>query len=449
MFKSRMSYIQLISFHVLLGLIIYYFPFLAKIYAYSIVLFGFYYVIKTQNKNNEVLYVAAYIVGVEVFLRMTKSSPNYEFSKYLVTIFMLLGMYYRGLSKNAIAYWIFLILLIPGIIIATQTFSLNYPNIRKSIIFNISGPVCLGVCSLYCYFRKISINQLNTILLFVGLPIISTAIYIFFYTPNLKETIVNTSSNSATSGGFGPNQVSTLLGLGMFIFFSRVIFESKSIFIFFVNSIIFLALGYRGLLTFSRGGLLTGLVMIIILFLITYLHTVGKTKVKMLYLLGASLVAALIVWTYSINQTGGLIAKRYQNKDAMGRDKESNFSGREKIAGEEVDMFLANPFLGVGVARSTDIRSEGTGGLIASHDEITRLMAEHGSLGILALLILVFTPLFLYLDNKQHLYLFSFLIFWFFTINHAAMRTASPAFIYALSLLKISFNEEKASIHRK
>lgn len=449
MFQSKLSYIQLITFHVLLGLVIYYIPFLAKIYAYLIVLVGFYYVIKTQNKNNEVLYVAAYIVGIEVFLRMTKSSPNYEFSKYVVLTFMLVGMYFKGLSKSAIPYWIFLILLIPGIIVATQTFSLTYPSVRKSIAFNMSGPLCLGISSLYCYRRKITISQLNTILLFIGLPIVSTTVYIIFFTPVLKDVLINTSSNSATSGGFGPNQVATLLGLGMFVFFSRVIFESKSFLILGINSIIFLIIGYRGLLTFSRGGLLTGLAMIIALFFITYLYSVGRTKLKMLYLLGFSLLASLFVWIFTINQTDGLIEKRYQNKDALGRVKESAFSGREKIASEEIDMFLENPFLGVGVARATDIRSEGTGDLMASHDEITRMLAEHGSLGILALLILVFTPMILYLDNKQHLYIFSFLIFWFFTINHAAMRTASPAFIYALSLLKISFNDEKTTIHRK
>jgi hypothetical protein len=35
--------------------------------------------------------------------------------------------------------------------------------------------------------------------------------------------------------------------------------------------------------------------------------------------------------------------------------------------------------------------------------------------------------------------MFPFLLFWFLTINHAAMRIAAPAFIYALSLLKVHF----------
>ena len=69
------------------------------------------------------------------------------------------------------------------------------------------------------------------------------------------------------------------------------------------------------------------------------------------------------------------------------------------------------------------------------------MLAEHGSLGIICLLILFITPIILYLDNKEHIYMFCFLTFWLLTINHAAMRTAAPAFIYALTLLKVKFYE--------
>ena len=62
------------------------------------------------------------------------------------------------------------------------------------------------------------------------------------------------------------------------------------------------------------------------------------------------------------------------------------------------------------------------------------------------LLILILTPIILGFNNKQHIYLYSFLFFWFLTINHAAMRIAAPGFIYALSLLKVSFEDD--TIHR-
>jgi hypothetical protein len=39
------------------------------------------------------------------------------------------------------------------------------------------------------------------------------------------------------------------------------------------------------------------------------------------------------------------------------------------------------------------------------------------------------------------MYLLCLLAFWFLTFNHAAMRTAAPAFVYSLSLLNVFLDE--------
>ena len=143
-------------------------------------------------------------------------------------------------------------------------------------------------------------------------------------------------------------------------------------------------------------------------------------------------------WVYISFETGGLIDKRYANKDAAGRVKETQFTGREEVAENEINTFLKNPIFGVGVGKGVEVREAETGNGTLSHDEITRMLAEHGSFGILGLLILFFTPLFLYLENKFNMYLLCCLAFWFLTINHAAMRTAAPAFVYSLSLLNVN-----------
>jgi hypothetical protein len=114
----------------------------------------------------------------------------------------------------------------------------------------------------------------------------------------------------------------------------------------------------------------------------------------------------------------------------------------------EINSFLNNPIFGVGVGKGVEIRLEETGNGTLSHDEITRMLAEHGSLGIIGLLILFFTPLFLYLENKFNMFLLCFLAFWFLTINHAAMRTAAPAFVYSLSLLNVYFETPKKKVNR-
>jgi hypothetical protein len=96
------------------------------------------------------------------------------------------------------------------------------------------------------YRRKVSLAQINTILLAIGLPIVSTTIYLY-YTPSVRDVVTGTGSNT-TSGGFGPNQVATIMGLGLF-FCSRIILDSKSKIILLVN--LFIALvAYRGIVTF-------------------------------------------------------------------------------------------------------------------------------------------------------------------------------------------------------
>jgi O-antigen ligase len=442
------KYIFLVVAHILIGILIYYFRPLSKFYAITIFALGIYYVMKSRNKNNEVLFVSAYIVGSEVFLRMTGGNFLYEYSKYSVMILMVFGMYYSGFSKNSVPYWIYLILLLPGVIIATETLNFD-TDVRKAIAFNISGPACLGIASIYCYNRKIMLSQLNNILLTLGLPIFSTTIYLILYTPDLKEILVGTGSTNVTSGGFGPNQVSTLLGIGMFVFFSRLLLESKSKLVFIVNLIILFNITYRGLVTFSRGGMLTGVIIILILLIYIYFNSKSRGKYNLFRLVVFMLLAFFATWLYTSNQTSGLIDKRYANKDSAGRVKESKFTGREEIWDGEIDDFLDNPIFGIGVAKAIENRKEKNGGvIIASHSEISRTLAEHGTMGIIALLIVFFTPIFLFLDNKQHIYIFCFLVFWLLTINHAAMRIAAPAFVYSLSLLKVII-DEVPSIRRK
>ncbi len=438
--KDDILYLNLILFHVGIGFLVYLFPFVSKIYGYSIFIFGAYYIIKKQNKNNEALIVAAYVVGSEVFLRMTHGNPLYEISKYGVMVFIIIGMYFSGFSRGALPYWLFLILLVPSVVIST--FALDFDtDIRTTIAFNISGPVCLGVASLYTFRRKISLSEMNSILISLGLPIITCTVYLIFYTPNIRDIITGTGSSFEASGGYGPNQVATILGLGMFIFFSRIMLESRTNFIFVLNLIIALNICYRGLVTFSRGGMVTGFLMILLLLFFLYFKSNYSGRVKLNYIFLFLTISIMAIWGYTSFQTRGLIDKRYANQDAAGRAKESQFTGREEIATDEITTFFNNPILGVGVGKGREIRKEQTGIDVLSHDEITRMLAEHGSLGILCLLILFFTPLVLYIENKFNMYLLCFLCFWFLSINHAAMRTAAPAFVYSLSLLNVNFGQ--------
>ncbi len=434
--QKNINYIFLILTHIAIAILVFLFAFVSKIVVIAIFFLGIFFIIKTQNKNNQVLLVAAYLVGLEVFVRATGGAIFYEFSKYGVILFMLLGMIYSGFSKNAIPYWIYLMLLIPGVILATTVLNTTTED-RKAISFVMSGPVCLGISALYTYQRKVSIQTIKNILLAIGLPIISLTTYLILFNPSVRDVVTGTDSNFSTSGGFGPNQVSTVLGLGIFIFVSRILIASPNKIQIAINFFIALIISFRGLVTFSRGGIFTAIIMLIALYLNIYYFSNLKTRLKLKLFLTIIICSSIAIWTYSALQTNGLIEKRYNNMDATGRVKASKLTGREDLIGTEIKAFYENPILGVGVAKSNEIRKEETGITSASHNEITRLLAEHGSLGILMLLILFVTPILLYLDNTQNLFMLPFLLFWLLTINHAAMRIAAPAYIYALSLLKV------------
>ena len=362
-------------------------------------------------------------------------------------IFLFIGMIYTGFSKNAYLYWLFLILLVPSIVLSSVTLSFE-ANIRKAIAFNISGPVCLGVSAIYCYRRNITLDRLKQVLTAFCFPLVAILVYLYLYTPSVKNVVTSTQSNFTTSGGFGPNQMSTVLGFGIFLFFAQMLLHSPTKKLQIINGGLALVFAFRGLVTFSRGGIFTGIIMVVLLLVVVYLESGLKGRTKIIFIILFSVFAALGVWTYSSLQTGGLIDKRYANEDARGRKKASQLTGREALIESEFQMFLDHPFLGVGVGKNKEYRAEQTGIESASHNELTRMLAEHGSLGLLGLLILLLTPLVLYLGHRQNIFALSFLAFWLLTINHAAMRIAAPAFVYALSLLKVNYIE-KPTLHRE
>ena len=439
---KNLTYTGIILLHIAFGVVIFMSSKLSIPYGLAILSLSLLIVLKTQNKENQVLYIAAYAVGSEVILRMTGGYILYEIGKYTVILAMLMGMYFSGFSKNSFPYWIFLIILLPGVLLASVTLNLD-TNIKNAIAFNISGPICLGVSALYCYQRRITIKELDNVMLCMLCPIITTVTYMYLYTPSLKEFITGTDSNFDTSGGFGPNQVSTILGLGVFLLFTRLIFYSKEKWIIITNMILLLIVTFRGIVTFSRGGMICAAVMIVLLMVVLFFVTKRSAKMKLMWTIVFSVLAFLIVWSYSSSQTSGLIDKRYANKDAAGRTKSSMLTGREEIMENEFSIFLDNPLLGIGVGKAKEDRMKKFGQVAASHNEITRMLAEHGVFGILGLFILIITPLALYINNKQNIYLLSFFTFWILTINHAAMRLAAPAFVYALSLLQIYSAEDK------
>lgn len=407
-----------------------------------------YRIFSNGNKNDEVLLAAAYITGFEVFSRMTGGvGISYEFAKFSVIGFMLIGMFFVGFTRKSWPYILFMVLLTPGILFSA--INLDYDtNFLSAISFNLSGPICLAITALYCFKRKITRERFEHILLAILLPIISMAVYLFLYTPNIRDVLSGTHSNFAASGGYGPNQVATVLGLGMIILFGRII-TIKSRFINILDLGLLAFVSYRGIITFSRGGIVTAAVCAAAFILVYFLTADRREKSTLLPRIAFIAGVIMVTWLYSSISTLGLIDKRYSNQDAAGRVKEDVSTGRAELMKTELDAFYEAPFTGIGVGKVKEFRLDSTGIESATHNEVSRLFSEHGLFGLIALMVLVTTPLSLIFKKKQSPYLVTFLLFWLLTISHSSMRIAAPAFIYGLALIHIIHAKPRTIIHRK
>ncbi|WP_052184216.1 O-antigen ligase family protein [Psychroserpens sp. Hel_I_66] len=446
--KTNITYLSAVGFHIAIGLIIYLNESLAKVYFASALLYFLYRIILVSDsqKTFEILKACAYFVGAEVFLRTTKGAISYEAGKYLVIVFIIMGMFYKGISGRGYPYFIYIMLLIPSIFVASTTLSFD-ANFRTNIAFVLSGPVCLGLAALFCYDKRVSYKQMSQILLYMLLPILTHTAYIYFYAPDLQDVLTSTASNREAAGGFGSNQVATVLGLGMFILGVRLFINSKTMGIRVFNMILLIFISYRAVVTLSRGGVIVGVFCILIFLFYYFIQAKSKAKNQVIGVFVLFSSALVIAWFVSSSQSSGLTDKRYANQNARGVQKQDVTTGRKTLFLEEIDGFITNPFLGIGSSRAKDRRIEEEGQGVTSHNEISRTLAEHGLLGVIILIILIFKPLDLRANNKKNYYFFAFLAFWFATINHSSMRIAAPAFIYSLALLNVV--NEKYPLHRK
>jgi len=442
-------YVLLVLLHVFVGIGIYYIPLFSNLY-FTVVCLYFIGKVLLSSKRSKIMWVlfgCAYIAAAESLFRMTGGGLFYEFSKYYIILLVLIGMFFNGVSGNGYAYFIYLILLLPSIFVASTTLGFDL-NFRKSIAFVLSGPVCLGASALYCYDKNVTQEQLLQILACITFPVLSMMVYLFLYNPSVKEVLKGTGSNFQTSGGFGPNQVATLLGLAMLTLTVRFFLKSPSLFLKILNLSLLSLVSYRALITFSRGGVIVAIMMIVVFLFVLFGSSEYKKRlqiISLLFLLGIGIAAT---WSVTANQTGGLIENRYANKDAKGNDKSDLSTGRVELFEREFEGFLKHPFLGVGANGMKQVRLEEEGKIIASHNEVSRLFSEHGIFGVIILLLLIFTPLVYRTRHKGNLLFYSFLIFWFATINHSAMRIAAPGFVYGLALLNVT-HEKKRPVHRK
>lgn len=373
-------------------------------------------------KTEHLTWLCAYVVGSEVLWRMVGVTIFWEFGKYSIIVFLLVVMIRTGKWNGVFLPFLFFALLLPSSVLPTA--NMDTEELRKQISFNLSGPLALAVCTCFFWQMTFSVEQLQRMFLALMCPIVSIAsIALFGILANAKLSF-NNSSNFATSGGYGPNQVSAVLGLGalaafLWVFNKNVTRSLKITLL--VTAVVLMA---QSALTFSRGGLYAAAAAAIL----ASFYLIRDRRLRAQFALGA--VALFVIVNFLVlpqldQFTTGALSKRFSD---------TRMSGRDRIIMDDLEVFNEHMLFGVGPGQAKVYRQGHN--QAAAHTEFSRLLAEHGVFGLAALLLMIGLALrhFRRAHTPQAKAIVVALTIWsFLSMASVAMRTVAPAFLFGLS----------------
>lgn len=440
--------------HVILGIISSITPYGLILWFYLVVGSSFLMVLKLKGIFPYIAFIT-YLTSFELLARMSQTSPfiPYELGKYLLFFMLIVGVLKFG-HKNYLGL-ILVLLLIPSVFI-----DLSGKVDRQAIIFNLLGPINVGLAVWFFYGKKLTKYQLIKLLRISIFPLIAVLSSTIFKTPSYNELEFSLGANFATSGGGGSNQVSSLLGIGIFLSFLFLINKWKLTGYRIFDFLLFFMFGFQGLLTFSRGGIVGGVIGILIVLFFVMFSAEGEKKQYKLPKIGKILVLALILFmiTFQVadNLTGGLLGLRYlgETEGTLAGTKEKSLdsftTGRFNIFLEDIELWKENEVFGVGVGASSFLR--GGSQFYLTHVELSRLLSEHGLFGLLYFLVLMYLMFKLLISKRSPMekgVLVAFFLIAIYTTFHAAMRTYLTPLFIGLSLLEIKFQKEQPKLPKK
>lgn len=428
-------------FHVVLGFVCVFTPFALIGWFYLLLASNFVKGLKEMASGKFFFFMSLmfYLVSFELLDRMAKTSPfiPYEVGKYFLLITAVLGLLFYGRKSNVALLMAFL--LVPALF-----YDLSGKRVLADYVNNFFAPFSMAIGIAVFYKRKISSGQMSAIFKLIWLTALSALVYSFIKTPNFDEIDFGLKANFATTGGAASNQVSTLFGLGMFLSFYSVINRAKFSGYTFLDILIMFAFAFQGLLSFSRGGMMIGVICMACYYLFSGGERKSRFNVASLAIFVVLLGVGAVAFSIADQVTGGKLLLRYQGETAgtlMGsKQKDLNVitSGRVEIMTEDIELFLQHPAFGVGVGASSYMRFKDF--TVAAHIEMSRLLADHGLLGLLhfILLLALFIGLFRtrYVRQNKNLFIALFLMA-FLTTFHAAMRTYVSPMFFILAVLHV------------
>lgn len=430
----------LILLHIPLGVILYNTGTIGIIHPVAIFLYALRCAFNKKEKLEKIAYLAAYIIGAEVLWRMAQTPIFWEFGKFGTAFLMIVALAQRGMFKIPPLPFCYFILLLPSALITLFEFQFDYA--RGVLSSTLSGPLLLFVSCWFFSYLKINTLQLRKLFVSSIIPLSTVAVTTLFYTatnPNIEFT---GESNLATSGGFGPNQVSAMLGLGAFLCGAGFLLFKNSFKYAAYFGVMALFFTAQSVMTFSRGGMYAAIGAIIVVAFFQ-LQNLKQSLVRILPIIVVAAVFMLVVFPYLNDFTGGALQNRFEDQDS---------TGRVPIIESDIQMFMENPILGVGVGNSFIHRERILGYNAMAHTEFARVFSEHGMFGILSLGALLIMTIINFGQQKTSLgrALVAGVVVWgtLFMVN-AGMRLAAPAYVWGLCFLTITAVGARKPVIRK
>ena len=409
----------LLVLHTALGLVLNSTPILSTLHALCALMVGVFMIIRTPVPQG-IIVIVAYITGSEVLWRMTDAHVFWEYGKYATGTILLLTMVRHRLVRLPVLPTVYFFLLIPSMIFPLQ--QLPFEQARQQISFNLSGPFSLAVAVWFFSQVRLSVSDLLKAMEAALLPLVSIAVLALYTTLTAEQLTFTTESNVITSGGFGPNQVSAVLGLGAFLAFVYIMLDGRYRLQAQSLMVVFLA---QAALTFSRTGVYLAACSIAAVVVFAW-RTRGPRQRAFLSLTAAGLVAALVLYPALDAFTGGALTARFTD---------TNPTGRDKILQADISIWWNHFLFGVGPGMAKPYRAEYFRAASA-HTEFSRLLAEHGVLGVLAFLSLMVLGLHAFLSARGPVAraVVSGLLAWALLFQLvSAMRLVAPSVVLGLA----------------
>ena len=357
-------------------------PWLGVLQAGTILLLGVY---ATMRQNLVLLTcLCGYLTGAEVLWRQVQAPMFYLVAPYLMIVLscLVIAVVLGRLGRDARLAAFYVLLLLPSIVNTVRTAG---EGSRELVAFALAGPLALAafvaftsqvVATPVAYRRILWVTLVSA----VG-PLTIAVTDIRSVLAEMGAVQFTGQSNFITSGGFGPVQVSAVMGLGVLVAVVLTLIEpARSVKI--LTVVVGVAFGVQSLLTFSRGGMSAVAIAVSALAIARARDPRIRNRIIALVAIALAIGYFFIV-PWLTDFTDGEFEERFSDTT----------SGRTDLAINDMRIFAESPVFGVGPGMTKyqrltysicELRSDGCANEASSHTEFTRMLSEHGIPGLVA-----------------------------------------------------------------